>query len=361
MLYEIGITVIPGIGDILAKKLIAYCGSVEGVFKEKKAHLMKIPGIGKTLADVVKSADVLKRAESEMEFISKYKIRTFFYLDKGYPQRLKNCIDGPVMLYYKGNADLNHPKIISMVGTRSATDYGKQICKQLVEGLVNSDVMVVSGLAFGIDVASHKAALDHHLKTIAVLAHGLDRIYPYLHKSLAGRIIQQGGLLTDFMSGTNPDRENFPKRNRIIAGLSDATIVVEAAKKGGALITAEIANSYNRDVFAVPGRIHDIYSEGCNYLIRTNRAALIQSAGDILEMMGWEVKNSGLNRQRRLFVELTPDETAIVDILKENGESSLNLICNRCELPSTRVAAALLSLEFQGVIVCLPGKMYKLV
>lgn len=361
MLYEIAITIIPGIGDILAKKLIAWCGSVEGVFKEKKNHLMKIPGIGQTLAEIIKSADVLQRAENEAEFINKYKIQTYFYLEKNYPQRLKNCIDSPVMLYYKGNAHLNHPKIISIVGTRSATDYGREICRQLVSGLVSSDVMVVSGLAFGIDACSHKAALDHELKTVAVLAHGLDRIYPYVHKSLAGKIIQNGGLITDFMSGTNPDRENFPKRNRIIAGLSDATVVVEAAKKGGALITAEIANSYNRDVFAVPGRINDPFSEGCNYLIRTNRAALIQSADDICEMLGWQVKaKTAVSRQKKLFITLSPEETAIVDILRENGESSLNFICNRCEIASSKVAAALLNLEFEGVVSCLPGKMYKL-
>lgn len=362
MLYEIGITIIPGIGDILAKKLIAYCGSVEAVFKEKTAQLMKIPGIGKTLAETIKSADVLHRAEKEIAFIERYKISTWFYLDKNYPQRLKNCTDGPIMIYYKGNAELNHPKVISVVGTRSATEYGKEMCKQLISGLVSSDVMVVSGLAYGIDAAAHKAALENNLKTVAVLAHGLDRIYPYLHKSLAGKIINDGGLLTDFMSGTNPDRENFPKRNRIIAGLADATVVVEAAKKGGALITAEIANSYNRDVFSIPGRINDQYSEGCNYLIRTNRAALIQSAQDICEMMGWVTKSkSGNTRQRELFIELTADETAIVGILKENGESSLNLICNRSELPSTKVAAALLNLEFQGVVNCMPGKMYKLI
>lgn len=361
MLYEIGITIIPGIGDILAKKLIAYCGSVEAVFKEKKAQLMKIPGIGKTLADTIKSADVLHRAELEMAFIERYKIQTFFYLDKSYPQRLKNCTDGPIMLYYKGNADLNHQKTISIVGTRSATDYGREMCKQLISGLASEDVLVVSGLAFGIDAASHKAALDRNLKTVAVLAHGLDRIYPYVHKSLAGKIVNNGGLLTDFMSGTNPDRENFPKRNRIIAGISDATVVVEAAKKGGALITAEIANSYNRDVFSIPGRLNDPFSEGCNYLVRTNRAALVQSADDICEMMGWQSKNKAkISRQRELFIELNPDETVIVSILKENGESSLNLICNRTELPSTKVAAALLNLEFQGVITCLPGKMYKL-
>ncbi|MFP4469376.1 MAG: DNA-processing protein DprA [Bacteroidales bacterium] len=361
LLYQIGLTLLPGVGDVLGKKLVAYCGGVESVFRQKKQALEKIPGIGASLVNAILSQNVLMRAEEEIAFIEKNNIIPLFYLDKRYPQRLKSCTDGPVMLYLKGNCDLNHPKIIAAVGTRNATAYGKEICEKIIAGLKAHDVMIVSGLAYGIDTCAHRAALEQGLKTISVLGHGLDRIYPYLNTGLSNKIVDQGGLLSEFMSGTKPDRENFPKRNRIIAGMSDATLVVEAAKRGGALITADIANSYNRDVFSVPGRIGDNWSEGCNYLIKTNRAALVQDAADIAYVMGWEkTANVKPVQQRSLFINMSEEEEKIADILRNADSMGIDEIVQRAALPTSRAAAALLNLEFQGIVRALPGKVYKL-
>jgi DNA processing protein len=362
LVYKIGITLIPGIGDINAKKIIAYCGGVEAVFKEKKKALMKIPGVGLTVADSIIKNKVLARAEEEIEFLEKNKITPLFFLDKKYPERLKHCADSPVMLYYKGNADMNVNKVVGIVGTRNATEYGKKICSEIVEGLTPYDVMIISGLAYGIDVHAHKAALQSGLNTIGVLGHGLDRLYPSVHKPTAEKMISQGGLLTDFKSDTTFLPENFPKRNRIVAGLVDALIVIEAAKEGGALITADIANSYSRDVYAVPGRVDDHYSEGCNYLIKTNKAALINSAADIIYFMGWEEKKKKKtgNIQKQLFVELSEDEKKVVDLLTGEDSLSVDVISIKINLKASKVAAILLNLEFMGIIKCLPGKMYKI-
>ncbi len=362
-IFNIAITQIPGIGDITGKKLIDFCGSVEAVFKEKKQLLMKIPGLGESLvASIINGRDTaFKRAEKEIEFIERFKIVSIFYTDENYPHRLKNCNDAPMMLYYKGNADLNKSKILSIVGTRSATDYGKDCCMKIIADFANLDVLVISGLAHGIDTYAHKEALKNNLETVAVLAHGLDRIYPPINRDLAHRMIDQGGLLTDYMSETNPDRENFPKRNRIIAGLSDATIVIEAARKGGALITADIANSYNRDVFAVPGKIGDKYSIGCNNFIKTNRAALIQSGDDIKYFLGWDLEKKKTEViQRKLFINLEPDEEKIVNLLTAQTQMSIDGICIDLQIPMSRVSAALLNLEFEGIVRTLPGKMYSL-
>ncbi|MBM3435895.1 MAG: DNA-protecting protein DprA [Bacteroidetes bacterium] len=266
-----------------------------------------------------------------------------------------------MMLYYKGNADLNNEKIISVVGTRRASDYGKEICNKIIEDLAPLKVLVVSGLAYGIDSKAHQAALGFNLETIGVLAHGLDRIYPYSNRSLAEKMIHSGGLVTDFLSKTNPDRENFPKRNRIIAGMSDALVVIETAMKGGALITANIANSYNRDVFAVPGKLTDKFSEGCNFLIKTNKAALLQSAKDIEYIMQWETRDVKESRQQRLFEEVSPEEEIILNILNENGECGIDHIVLNSKLTPSKTAALLLNLEFRGMIRSLPGKVFKCV
>ncbi|NLO52823.1 MAG: DNA-protecting protein DprA [Bacteroidales bacterium] len=359
--YQIGITLLPGVGDVIGKKLIAYCGGAEAVFKEGRASLEKIPGVGSRLVDAVLSHNVLDRAKQEVEFIEKNNIQPLFYLDKQYPARLKNCDDSPIMLYQKGHTDLNTAKVVSIVGTRQATEYGKEICNKIVEGLVAYNVLVVSGLAYGIDTCAHKAALDHGLHTAAVLGHGLDRIYPYLNKPLSQKICDQGALLTEFMSQSLPDRENFPKRNRIIAGISDAVVVVEAARSGGALITAEIANSYNRDVFSVPGRIGDEFSEGCNKLIKINKAALLQSADDIAYIMGWQRKeNMQAGIQRQLFVELTPLEENIVNMLRNADTLGLDEISLALSLPVNKISSTLLTLEFQGLVRALPGSIYRL-
>jgi DNA processing protein len=361
LIYQIALSLIPGIGDINAKRLVAYCGGVEAVFTERKRALLKIPGIGDATVTALLNHNVFPRAEKEIEFIERYSIRHLFFLDEGYPLRLKQCVDSPLMLYFKGNGELNQKHIISVVGTRRATEYGKRICRDLIEGLASTGVLVVSGLAYGIDTMAHKSALDAGLSTVAVLGHGLDRIYPQLNRPLAGRIVNQGGLLTEFLSESNPDRENFPKRNRIVAGLADATIVIEAGVKGGALITAEIANSYNRDVFAVPGRIGDEVSEGCNNLIKTNRAALVQTAADIRYIMNWDTAPAvPVSSQRELFVEMTNEEEKIVSVLRQNGECGLDTLCRETMLIPSKLASALLNLEFEGIVKCLPGKIFRL-
>lgn len=361
LLYQIALTLIPGIGDVLGKKLVTYCGSAEAVFREKKKLVTRIPRVGQKILEAISDREILERAERELAFVEKFRIRPLFFLDKDYPFRLKNCIDGPVLLYYKGTADLNVSKIIGVVGTRNATEYGKSACHGIISELAQDKVMIVSGLAYGIDSCAHRAALEHNLDTIGVLGHGLDRIYPYQNKSLAERMLKNGGLLTDFVSETRPDRENFPKRNRIIAGICDAILVVEAAGKGGALITAEIANSYNRDVFAIPGRIHDPFSEGANLLIRQNKAALVQSADDIRYMMGWEQKEKKTDGyQKKFFLEMTPDEALLVDYLGRSGSSGIDDIAIQCNLSMSKTSAALLNLEFEGIVKSLPGKVYEL-
>ena len=358
--FQIGLTLLPGVGDIIAKKIVAYCGGVEAVFKEKKATLLKVPGVGMVVANAIKGSNVLARAEREIKFIKKNNIKALFFLEEGYPNRLKYCEDGPVMLYCKGDMDFSNPKVVSIVGTRKSTEYGKRICERLVEELTSYKVLVVSGLAYGIDICAHKAAISHNLPTIACLAHGLDRVYPALHASVAEKMQENGGLVTEFMSETNPDRENFPKRNRIIAGLADAVIVVEAGIKGGALITAEIANGYSRDVFAFPGRLDDPFSAGCNRLIKINKAALIESAKDLEYLMGWENKKSKPSVQKQLFVDLTPDEEIIVNVLKEKGTLYIDNICLLAKFPTNKAAMVLLNLEFSGLVKALPGKLYQL-
>lgn len=361
LLYKIALTLIPGVGSVNGKNLVAYCGGVDAVFMERKRSLLKIPGIGEQTVNAILNHNVFDRAEQELAFIDKNDIIPLFYLDKNYPVRLKQCNDNPLLLYYKGTVDLNRQKVVSIVGTRKATEYGRDMCRKIVEGLVEHDVLVVSGLAYGIDTFSHKAALDFKLGTIGVLGHGLDRIYPFANKILAEKMCENGGLLCEYMSQTTPDRENFPMRNRIIAGMCDAVVVVEAGESGGALITAEIANSYNRDVFAVPGRIGDPHSAGCNKLIKINKAALIQSAGDIGYILGWNVsKNAKKPVQAKLFRDLSPEEDLIVAALKENGDLEIDSLLIKTAIVPSRAATVLLNLEFEGIIRCLPGKVYKL-
>lgn len=360
-LYRIGITLIPTVGDATAKKLIAYCGGVEAVFKEKAGALQKIPSIGKKVADAIVGQNVLGRAEEELKQIEKRGIIPYFYLDPDYPRRLFHCDDGPVMLYTKGEMDLNPDKILSIVGSRKATDHGKGFTEKLVADLAARNVTIVSGLAYGIDIAAHRSAVKSNVQTIAGLAHGLDRLYPSQHTATAKEMIKNGGLITDFITGTNPDRENFPKRNRIVAGISDATVVVEAAQKGGALITAEIANGYNRDVFAVPGRPGDKYSEGCNNMINRNKAALITNAQDLLELMGWteanEVKTAPV--QTALLMDLSEDQQKLIDTLKA-GQLMIDELCLKADMPMSKVASILLELEFAGAVRNLPGKVYRI-
>ena len=362
LLYQIALTLVPNIGDIHAKALVNIYGDAQSIFKAKRKELESIEGIGTIRAGSIKAFQNFQSSEDEIAFIEKYKITPLFITDKNYPQRLLNCYDSPALLYYRGNADLNTSKIIAVVGTRNNSDYGKTVCEKIMEDLASENILVVSGLAFGIDTIAHKAALKNNLQTIGVLAHGLDRIYPAQNKTLAKQMIEHGGLLTEFISHTNPDKQNFPKRNRIVAGISDAVIIMETGKKGGSLISAELGNNYNKDVFAIPGRVNDSKSEGCNYLIKNNKAALINGANDLLEMMNWKpVDKPAVKKQRELFIELTPDEKIVVAILQQQEAVHIDEMYFKSGLSSSAVAAALLMLEMQGVVASMPGKLYKLI
>lgn len=361
ILYNIGLTLLPGIGDKLGKTLVEYCGSAEAVFKEKRKNLEKIPDIGRVTASNIVSQNVLYRAEEELKFIEKHQIQTFFFKDEHYPRRLLHCADSPLMLYFKGKADLNAEKIISVVGTRRCTDYGRSVIAQLLADLKADNVLIISGLAYGIDTLAHQAALANQLSTVGVLGHGLDRIYPHQNRNLATKMLENGGLLTDFLSGTIPDAVNFPSRNRIIAGLSDATIVIEAARHGGALITAEIANSYARDVFAIPGRLNDPYSEGCNFLIRTNKAALLETAQDLRYMLNWDIRQACKTIvQPQLFVELSTEQKVVLEMLQSRPDAIVDELCVLLKLSLSHVSALLLQLELAGIIEVLPGKRWRI-
>ncbi|MFZ1784610.1 MAG: DNA-processing protein DprA [Ferruginibacter sp.] len=359
--YQIALTLVPHIGDVHAKALINIYGNAQAVFKAKKKELDHLEGIGTVRAKSIKDFTDFSSAEAEIKFIEKYKIIPLFITDENYPKRLLNCYDSPALLYYRGNADLNCSKIIAVVGTRNNSDYGKQVCEKFIEDLKSENVLVVSGLAFGIDTIAHKAALKNNLQTVAVLAHGLDRIYPQQNKPLAKQITEAGGLLTEFISNTNPDKQNFPRRNRIVAGLCDAVVVMESSKKGGSLITAELGNSYNKDVFAIPGRVNDGKSEGCNYLIKNNKAGLIDSADDLLTMMNWKPQpKPTVKKQRELFIELSADEKIVVNILQQQESIQIDELYFKSGLSSSAVATALLLLEMQNIVISLPGKVYKL-
>lgn len=358
--YLIALSMIPGIGDARIKKLVAYCGGAKEVFHQKKGFLEKIPNIGKKLAASVSNAEVILRAEKEMVFAQKNDVSIISFLSKEYPTRLKHCTDAPVVLYSKGSGSINPPRCVAIVGTRNATQEGKEITEKVVEELARANATIVSGLAYGIDIAAHKASLKFNIPTIGCLAHGLDRIYPQVHAATAEKMLEHGALITDFPVGTKPDRENFPKRNRIVAGMADATIVVEAAAKGGALITAELANGYNRDVFAVPGRVSDRYSEGCNNLIKYLKAALITSGDDVLKAMNWhETKPIEKQTQTKLLVELTEEQEKVVAVLRQQNHT-IDRLSVLSELPMSKVASVLLELEFEGIVSNLPGKVYKL-
>lgn len=361
MIYGIALTLIPGIGDLQGKKLVAYCGGAEAVFREKKKNLMKIPGIGQVLACSLQEKKIFTRAEKEMDFIRQYQIRPLFYLDADYPEKLKHCEDGPVMLYFKGKANLGQKRILSVVGTRMPTEYGKAMCEQIVRDLAGQGVLIVSGLAYGVDTIAHRISLASGLPTVGVLAHGLDQIYPAVNRALAEKMIAGGGLLTEFLSGTRLNRDYFPRRNRVIAGIADATLVIESAMKGGALITADIANSYNRDVFAIPGRVTDLKSAGCNYLIKSNKAALVHSAEDICTMMSWDQSPHSLHIQQKLFTELNDQEKQVYSIVGSKKEADIDEIYLSSGLTASKVASILLKLEFEGLIRSLPGKRYLII
>ncbi|MEJ7558336.1 MAG: DNA-processing protein DprA [Pedobacter sp.] len=359
LVHKIALTLIKSVGHVTAKNLLGHFGSAELVFGASLKQLMEIPGVGPVTAAEIVNNDALKLAEEQIRFLKKHKIEVMFFGDENYPRRLIECFDAPILLYFRGSVDVNHPRIVSVVGTRKATDYGRYLCRQLAEVLSAYDVLIISGLAYGIDVTAHKESLQHNIPTIGVLAHGLDRIYPQLHHSVAQKMVYNGGLITEFPLQTNPDKENFPKRNRIIAGLADATIVVEATLKGGALITADIANSYDRDVYAFPGRVNDVYSEGCNFLIKTSRAALINHAKDFVYYMGWDSAIPKPVTKVQLPLGLSPEEQQIFEILQLSS-ARIDELGVKCGITQSKLAMHLLNLEMQGLLISLPGKVYKL-
>lgn len=359
--HKIALGLIPRIGDINARKLVSHFGSVEAIFAEPYRNLIKIPGIGPGIAQYISDRSYLKTAEKEAEYVTKNDIRTCFYLDNDYPFRLRQCDDSPVMFFFKGDCDLDSARILSVVGTRNATVRGRELCEKILGGLAagHPDLIIVSGLAYGIDICAHKAALANNLQTIGVLAHGFKTIYPAIHASTAKAMLKHGGLLTDFLSDALPERNNFLKRNRIIAGLSDATLVIESGIKGGALVTADIANSYNRDVFAVPGRPDDQWSAGCNSLIRSNKASLVESSEDIEYFLNWKPEKEKPAIQRTLFSDLNDTERSIFELLMKEGELTIDSICRAIDIPVYKLSSLLLQMEFKGIVKCSPGNVYR--
>lgn len=357
--YLLALQKIEGIGDIMAKKLISHCGSAEAVFKTKSSQLAAIDGIGSILLKNLKDQSVFNKANKELDFIQANNINVTYFQNENYPDKLKHCVDAPVLLFTAGNINLKNRKIISIVGTRQITSYGTEFCKKLIEDLIPIDPVIVSGFAYGVDIVAHQLAMENNLQTIGVLAHGLNQIYPKNHKKYMAKMEQNGGFMTEFWSSSNPDKENFVKRNRIVAGIAEATIVIESAERGGSLITANIANDYNRDVFAVPGRTTDKYSAGCNNLIKTQKANVLTSAADLIYMLNWDIKEEPKAVQKQLFVSLDNDEQKIYDYLIKTGKELIDIIALECEFPIYRVSSILLNMELKGVIRPLPGKLFE--
>lgn len=351
---------VPNIGAILAKKLIAHFGSAQAIFSSKKQQILKLEGIGEHTVKGLYDHEHLLAAESELAFIQNGNIAYTYFLSPDYPHNLKHCIDGPVLLFKRGNIDLAGKKVISVVGTRNITSYGTAFCERFIEEIAPLNPVIVSGFAYGVDICVQKAAVKFDLQTIGCLAHGLNQLYPKVHAKYAADIEKNGGFFTEFGSTSNPDRENFLKRNRIIAGLAEATVVVESADKGGSLVTAEIANGYNRDVFAVPGRTVDRYSTGCNNLIKQQKAQMLTSAADLIYLLGWTMEEKKARPvQKQLFVEMDAGEQAIYAFLQQEGKQLLDSIALGCQMPIFKVSSTLLNMEMKGVVRPLPGKLFE--
>jgi DNA processing protein len=359
LFYLLALQRIDGVGDIMAKKLLTHLGSAEAIFNTKASQLALIDGVGSILLKNLKDKSVFEKASSELEFIKKNAINVAYFKDENYPERLKQCIDGPLILFTSGNINLQNKRIISIVGTRQITSYGSEFCRKLIEDLAPLDPIIVSGFAYGVDIVAHQLAMDHNLQTIGVLAHGLNQIYPKTHKKYVAKVEQNGGFMTEFWSSANPDKENFVKRNRIVAGMSEATIVIESADRGGSLITANMANDYNRDVFAVPGRVTDKYSQGCNNLIKTQKANVLTSAADLVYILNWDIQKESKPVQKQLFVTLDNDEQKVYDYLLQTGKELMDIIALRCDFPIHKISGMLLNMELKGVIRPLPGKLFE--
>lgn len=368
-LYAVALTRINYFNVATSLQLYRKLGSATNIMEHRHDIRAVLPDATPRLIKALKDiSDAMRRAEKELEFDESHRIKPLVFNDDDYPQRLRECEDAPLVVYYRGTADLNKQRIISVVGTRHCTVYGQEIISKFISQLKElcPDVLVVSGLAYGVDIQAHRNALKNGFETVGVLAHGLDYLYPTAHRYTATEMLKQGGLLTEFMTSTNADKINFVRRNRIIAGTADATIVVESAAHGGGLITADIANSYGREVFAFPGNIGMPYSEGCNNLIRDNKAALITSAEDFVKTMGWEqdaklkkAREKGIERQ--MFPELTDDETRIVNTLQHTNDLQANIISVKCGLPISTVASTLFNLELKGIVRLYAGGVYHLI
>jgi len=359
--YTLALQRIPNIGVTSAKKLIKTVGSAEGIFKEHKRNLLKVEGIGSYRLKGLDASLQLKDADEELEFIKRNQVSWLYFQDHDYPLHLKHCNDGPILMFCKGKIKLNNRHVISIVGTRNATPYGRSICEQLIDELAPLDPVIVSGFAYGIDIVAHRTAVKNGLQTIVCLAHGLNTIYPKPHKRYVQSILENGGLLTEFWSSDPFDRNNFLKRNRIIAGMSQGTLIVESGMKGGSLVTADIANSYNKDVFAIPGRWNDLMSSGCNHLIKTQQAQMITQAADIIYMLNWDldVPKVKASKQVELFVDLDENEGIIYKHLKKVGKDTLDSISLQCDFSISKTVSLLFNLELKGLIRPLPGKIYE--
>lgn len=360
VLYKIALTMIPKVGAVTARNLISYCGGLEAVFRARKKELCYVPGVGEVLANHILHSNALELAEQELNYLQKEGVRPIFYLDQDYPDRLRPYLDSPILLYYKGQQDLNALRMVAVIGTRKPSPYGLHLCEELIAGLQAYQVVTVSGLAYGVDVAAHRKSLACQMPTIGVLAHGLQHIYPASHRQIARQMAVEGGLLTEYSSQMLPKREHFPMRNRIVAGLCDALVVVETGKQGGSMITAQFANDYNKDVFAFPGRAKDTHAAGGHHLIKTHRAALIEEAEDLAYIMGWSAEKQGPGVQQQLFTELSADEKLVVDLLRRNEAASIDKLTYQSRMTGSCMAAVLLNLEFKGMIRSLPGKRYML-
>jgi DNA processing protein len=359
-LLHIALTKIPNIGAVTARTLIGYCGSIDEVFAANKKTLLAIPNIGETSAAkfLDNKDEAIKLAEKEVKYCASNDIQILIFSDKNYPQKLRNYESSPLVLYYAGNADLNHPRMVSIIGTRKPTPQGEAICEQIIQGLTKYKPMIISGLAYGIDITAHRNALKYGLETVGVMGTGMTKIYPIQHLKTANEMRFQGGLLTEFGHDVKLNPDLFPARNRIIAALADALVVVESAITGGSMITAQMAFDFNKDIFAVPGRLNDKYSQGCNNLIRINKANLIETADDIAYHTRWNEIDMTKNVQSQLFIDLSPEEEIMLNLIKDNAEISIDALFYKANLTPSESASLLLNLEFKGVIKALPGKRY---
>ena len=361
LLYTLALQKTEGVGDIIAKRLIQHCGSAKQVFEEKAIALARIEGIGRKIIHALQDKASLEKAEIELKYIENQKIKPLTYFSENYPDKLKHCVDAPLVLFLSGNINLNNSKLISIVGTRKITNYGIESCRKLIEDIAPFDPLIVSGFAYGVDIVAHQIAMELGLQTIGVLAQGMNHIYPKPHKKYMVKMEEHGGFITEFWSNTFPDKENFVKRNRIVAGMTEATVVIESAERGGSLITANMAYDYNREVFAVPGKTSDYYSQGCNNLIKTQKANMLTSAADLVYVLNWDINKALQPIQKSLFVDLNHNEQIIYDYLNQNGKTLLDSIAFECNMPIFKLSSLLIEMEIKGLIRPLPGKLFEII